>query len=203
MKKQTRLLILFAILLITLSSGPSALAKEGGKKEFESGKSRVEIKIKNEVKEEEEKIEVEQDKFEIRGTITTVVGNNFTVAGQTIFLDPTQVSKFKQKGILEVNKKVKAEGIIKNDVKFATEIMVIGEGQGRFKIEIKGSSFPTTLPTASPLPTSSLTVGAFPSASPQATTSANIKVKVKAVGTVEQVSLFLQQILNFLKSLAG
>lgn len=211
MKKQTRLLILLAIVFISLSIGP-ALAKEDGEKEHKSGKSKIEISIKNEVGiENREKVEIKNDKFEIRGIITAVVGNNFTVAGQTIFMDPTQVKEFKQKGILEIGKDVKVEGIIKNGVKLATEIKVLGDGSGRFKLEIKGSPFPTALPTASPLPTSSLTMSPSPSASPtasnsasptpQATSSADIRVKVKANGTIEQVNTFLQQILNYLKSL--
>ncbi len=210
MKNTNILLTLLAILLIGLSTSSMALAKDGGRGEGSKGDSKgskVEIKIKNEAEEENEleedeqvqQVEVGATQFEIRGEITAIVGNNFMVAGQTIFLDPSQVSEFEQKGILAVGKQVKVEGVIKNDVKFAREIKVIGEDQGRFKFEIKGT--PLTFSTAPSLPTSSLTISSSPSASPASTSSANFRFDVKARGTVDQISTFLQQILTFLQNL--
>lgn len=201
MKNTNRFLILLAIFLITLSTTSVALAKDGGRGEGSKGDdkgSKVEIKVKNEAEEENEveeeneqveQVEVGAAQFEIRGEITAVVGNNFTIAGQTIFLDPTQVNEFEQKGVLAVGKEVKVEGVVRNGVKFAREIKVLGEGQGNFKFEIKGTPLPFSI--APSLPTSSAS----------STSSANIRVKVKAEGAVDQISTFLEQILTLLQNL--
>lgn len=191
--KQIALLLILTLFLTT----PAALAKEGKGGKGKSGEAKVEVKIKNEQDplQAVQKVEIEENKFEIRGQISAVSGNNFVVAGQTIFIDPSQVREFEQKGIVNVGDNVKVEGVIKNGVKFAREIKVIGEGQGRFKFEIKG--LPSLLPTVSP----SVSPIGSPSATPQATTSANVKVKIKANGPVDQVVTFLQQILNFLQNL--
>lgn len=124
------------------------------------------------------KFDENTQKFEIRGEITAIAGNNFVVSSQTIFIDPTQVKEFEQKGVLAIGKRVKVEGIVKNGVNFAQEINVIGTGQGRFKFESENKSLATGTTTAS-----------------------NVQVKIKAEGPIQQVRTFLEQILNLLKSL--
>lgn len=84
----------------------------------------MEIKVNNEAEEENEneveeeneqvqQVEVGTAQFGIRGAITAIAGNNFMVAGQTIFLDPTQVNEFEHKGVLAVGKEVKVGGLSK------------------------------------------------------------------------------------------
>lgn len=119
-----------------------------------------------------------KDDFEIMGDISAIAGNNFVVSGQTIFIDPSQVKEFEQKGILQVGERVKVEGIVKNGVKFAEDINVVGTGQGRFKFE-----------------TGDKQAGVGSSA------QANSQVQIKAVGSVQQVITFLEQILSLLKGL--
>lgn len=159
------ILALLAILLMLIVS-PSAYAKD----EYQG------LKINDHTK-FELKLDEDTQQFEISGEITAIAGNNFVVSGQTIFIDPTQVREFEQKGVLAVGKRVKVEGIIKNGVKFAQEINVIGTGQGRFKFETEDHplSFGTTA-------------------------SSNIQVKIKANGPIQQVETFLEQILALLKS---
>lgn len=119
-----------------------------------------------------------KDEFEIMGEISAIAGNNFVVSNHTIFIDPSQVKEFEQKGILEVGKRVKVEGIVKNGVNFAEEINVIGTGQGKFKFEVKDQS-----------------------AAVGTTAGSEAQVQIKAVGSVSQINTFLEQILAFLKSL--
>jgi len=147
-------------------------------------------------------IEVEDSKFEIRGEITAVSTNSFAISGQTINIDPSKVSKFKQKGILEVGNNAKVEGVVIDGSNFAQSIKLIGTGQGRFKFEIRGltstdsdDSEDSETPSASP--------GASPLVSPSPSVSPNVKVKIKANGPLDQVVTFLQQILGFLTNLGS
>lgn len=116
-------MVLLAILLMFIAS-PDAYAKDDNQG----------LKMNDRIK-FELKFDGDTQRFDIQGEITAVAGNNFVVSGQTIFIDPSQVKEFEQKGILAVGRRVKVEGIIKNNIKFAQEINVIGTGQGRFKFE--------------------------------------------------------------------
>lgn len=62
--------------------------------------------------------------FEIRGQVTAMSGNTFTVAGLSVTSDPTMVTRFEQKGTLAVGSMVKVEGIVRSGTLFAEEIKV-------------------------------------------------------------------------------
>jgi len=159
------ILALLAILLMFIVS-PGAYAKDEDQGLKNNDRTKLELEF-----------DKNTQKFEIRGEITVIAGNNFMVSGQTIFIDPNQVKEFEQKGILQVGKRVRVEGIVKNGINFAKEIVVLGTGAGRFKFETENQP---------------LHVGA--------TYGSNIQVKVKANGPVQQVEKFLNQILAVLKS---
>lgn len=156
-------------ILLALISSPAAFARDEGHGPKNKEHSRFELKLENGIQ-----INGDQE-FEIMGEITAVVGNNFVVAGQTIFIDPAQVSEFEQKGILVEGERVKVEGVLKNGVKFAEEINVIGTGQGRFQFKVEEK--PISLGT---------------------TAISNVQIKVKTQGAVQEVISFLEQILTFL-----
>lgn len=162
-------------------------------KDKEDSRNRVRVEIKNE---DEEKVEIENDRFEIIGKIESMSSNSFIVLGQTITIDPSRVSGFEQKGILKVGDSVKVEGIIKNGTKFAQEIKVSGAGGGRFKFEVRNFPLPSVAPTTTVSPTPSVTPTGTPSAS-----VSNARVEIKAKGSVDQIKSFLEQALNFLKTL--
>lgn len=207
MNTKTKIFVIIAILVF--SGAPIALAHEGNKIKS-SDNSKVNVKIesktededddKNEVKTEIKvransnsfKFETEGDKFEARGEITSVTGNAFVILEQTITIDPSKVNEFKQKGIIEKGKIVKVEGEVKDGKKFAREIMILGTGQGRFKIKINGQEVSLT-PTATPSTTITPSVTITP--------SSNVQVKIKAKGPVDEVTKFLEQILSLLKNL--
>ena len=180
-------------------------------KDKHEGSSKFEVKIESEDDEEDEfNLGIGGQSFQIRGEISLISGNSFTILDQTIVVDPSAVSEFKQKGILKVGNTVKVEGKIVNGTKYAEEIMVIGTGQGRFKFEIKGftlpaqsSPSPSPSPNPSPSPISDISESPSPSPSPSpsATPSANVSVKIKASGPVDQVIEFISQILSFLENL--
>ncbi len=182
-------------------------------KDKDQRSSKFEVKIENEDDEDDNvNFEIGQSSFEIKGEIRSISGNSFTILGQTIVVDPSQVSEFKQKGILKVGNMAKVKGKIINGTKYAKEIKVIGQGQGRFKFEIKGIVLPahsspslSPSPSPSPSPTSDISESPSPSPSPSpepsATPSANVAVKIKAIGSIDQVIEFLNQILSFLGNL--
>lgn len=121
--------------------------------------------------------------FRIQGQITAVSGSGtiFVVGGQTIVIDPTRVAGFKQKGIIVVGNMVKVEGITINGTMLAKDINVVGTGQGRFQLEV----------AANPAVGIGTTV----------TPATQGEIKVKAIGPVDQVSTFLNQVIVFLKNL--
>lgn len=176
------------------SSGSSSSGRDGGEKaEDRSGRdegddSRVEIRIENEAEDEvenevenevEDKFEARDNEFEVRGEITQISNNNFTVLGQTIVVDPSQVMEFRQKGILQVGQRVKVEGVIVNNTKFATEIRIDNEEEEGVRVEVR--SVPTLTPSVVPTLTP--------------------RVDIRVRGSLDSINGLLQQILDFLKTL--
>lgn len=192
---KAKILTLLPILLLTILTPVGAVsARDGGNNRSgghgDENRVRVENRVENEDEEENEveNAEIAGQQFEIRGEITAVSGNSFTVSGQTIMVDPSRVANFEQKGVLAVGQMVKVEGIIRGGTRFAREIKVMEPGVGQeFRVEIKGT------PSASIIPT---TGSATPSASQQ-----NIRVEVKAQGPVGQITSFLEQVLTSLRNL--
>ncbi len=105
--------------------------------------------------------------FELSGVIGQVNSSSFIVNQQEIYIDPVQVTKYVQKGILKSGERVKVKGVIADAKKYAADINVIGTGQGRFKL-ILSSLFGIPKPSASPNPTASPS----PSTSPSPTATA-------------------------------
>jgi len=210
MKKIALALTIISILI----AAPLAYAHDQ-EKEKDRNNVRIQAHFENGDDDEDEKEDEEegenhdQNKFEIKGEIESIGDNSFVVLGQTIVIDPTKVREFEQKGILEVDKKIKVEGIIIDGTYYATEINVIGTGQGRFKIEIKGLILPSPSGSASPTPTVSPTPSGSPEASPTGSPTASptssptalVNVEVKARGTLEQITLFFQGLLEYLQGL--
>ena len=202
--RKTLILLLAALALFS----PTAIFAH---KDKHAGSSKFEVKIESEDDEEDEfNLGIGGQSFQIRGEISLISGNSFTILDQTIVVDPSAVSEFKQKGILKVGNTAKVEGKIINGTKYAKEIKIIGQGQGRFKFEIKSialsaqsSPSPSPSPNPSPSPTSDISESPSPSPSPSpsATPSANVSVKIKASGPVDQVIEFISQILSFLETL--
>jgi len=200
--RKTLILLLAALALFS----PTAIFAH---KDKHAGSSKFEVKIESEDDEEDEfNLGIGGQSFQIRGEISLISGNSFTILDQTIVVDPSAVSEFKQKGILKVGNTAKVEGKIINGTKYAKEIKIIGQGQGRFKFEIKSIALPAqSSPSPSPSPSSSPTSdisespSPSPSPSPSATPSANVSVKIKASGPVDQVIEFISQILSFLETL--
>ncbi|OGD97477.1 hypothetical protein A3H87_04845 [Candidatus Curtissbacteria bacterium RIFCSPLOWO2_02_FULL_42_37] len=186
MKKAT--ILIPALVLLLLASAVYAHGDNSGP--GRGNEARFELRVDDD-DDQAQKFEIEGQRFEIAGIVSSFSGNTIVVLGQTIMIDPSMVFEFEQKGIINVGDFVKVEGIINDGRKFAREIKVLGEGQGRFKFEVQGVNI-----QASPSPSASPTPGVspFPSASP----TANVQVEVKANGPVDQVVAFLEQILDFL-----
>lgn len=132
-------LLSIIIFAFTQSSTASAEDKITSDLHLKADKTQIHAEFKDESREQSQDNDEDND-FEITGTVTAVVGNNFVLSGQTIFIDPSRVSKFTQKGILVVGAKVKVKGVLINGVKFAENINVVGTGQGRFKFDTAGSN---------------------------------------------------------------
>lgn len=203
-----KFLPLFALIFLLLL--PTLTFAHENKNGNGNNRSRFELKVENEQDDENHtRFEIGTQEFKISGEISSISANTFVILGQTITIDPSQVSQFKQKGILKVGNVAKVEGVIVGSTKFAKEIKVIGTGQGRFKFEIEGlslpSSNPSPTPSVSPQPSASpeatSSASPPPSPSPEATQSADVSVKIKAQGPIDQVVAFLEQVLSILKNL--
>lgn len=146
--------LLVSMLVLSLTLPPAILAKDG---DDHQGDNPAKIENENQEIETEpgenhnlstpvpgSRVEIHNNQFEVSGTIDSISGNSFVAAGQTIIIDPTQVSEFEQKGVLTIGNRVKVEGVIVNGADFAREITVLGTGQGELKVEVKN------VPSASP-----------------------------------------------------
>ncbi len=203
-----KFLPLFALIFLLLL--PTLTFAHENKNGNGNNRSRFELKVENEQDDENHtRFEIGTQEFKISGEISSISANTFVILGQTITIDPSQISQFEQKGILKVGNVAKVEGVIVGSTKFAKEIKVIGTGQGRFKFEIEGlslpSSNPSPTPSVSPQPSASpeatSSASPPPSPSPEATQSADVSVKIKAQGPIDQVVAFLEQVLSILKNL--
>lgn len=99
-------------------------------------KERAKVEIKEGQNGQKEKTIIKGDGFKIDGKITVVnqTENSFTVAGRTIFIDLSKVERFSQKGVIEVEAKVKVEGVVIDGKSYAEYINVVGTGQGRSQL---------------------------------------------------------------------
>lgn len=97
------------------------------------GENKTEVEIKD-----EERVRIKGEEFRIDGAVSamSVAENSFVIANRTIFIDPTKVERFRQKGVLSVGARVKVEGVVIDGKSFAEDINVIGTGQGRFQIKV-------------------------------------------------------------------
>lgn len=199
---------IFLFLLLFVLTPAAALAKEGSDDHSGDDHGRFEVRInqnqignrievENEVEVEQQKrvrFEVKDNKFEIRGEITSIGDNSFVIGSQTIRISPATTGKFEQKGNLAVGAFAKVEGVIINNIFFATEIKTEAQGRfgtppARFKFKVDGVNHH--------VPGS--TISATPSAFPIASSSA--RVEIKARGPVDQVIKFIESILASLKNL--
>lgn len=94
----------------------------------------VDLKEKIQVK---NNVNIFSQTITIWGEITSITANTFVIADQTITIDPSKVSKFAQKGIIKVGSRAKVKAIVINGTAYATDINIIGTGQGRFQIKSK------------------------------------------------------------------
>jgi len=232
MKNATITLVTF--LLVVSFGAPLALAKEDkeghGKPSFlETTSEENERESKEERYQEDKKLKVKlrEEAFDIDGVISSLSETSFVIGEDTIFIDPSQVASFRQKGVLEVGQRVKVRGVESEGVLYAKDINVIGTGQGKLQVWFRNllpggdtpepttSPEPTTTPdpTDMPEPTISPDPSATPSATldPTATPSAtpessplpeegieNGWISIKVSGLVSDVKDFLAQILSYL-----
>lgn len=131
MKKLVLVLVTLFLLL------PVSLMAKEGRTGDDNDRVRIEIKQEEVTAEpREQKVEIQGDRFEIRGMISAIGTDNFTIAGNIIFIDPGLVKEFEQKGTLKVSEQAKVEGKIIDNRKIAEEIKVFGNQQ-EVNIKIK------------------------------------------------------------------
>lgn len=100
---------------------------------------RANVVINDDTK-EVEKTENSAQTFTLSGKITSFNNNSIVLGSQTIMMDSSKVPSFKQKGILQIGANVIIKGIIINNTKYATDINVIGTGQGRLQFIYGGTN---------------------------------------------------------------
>jgi len=216
-----KIIFIASILLFATLATPLVFANQGEKNTGGNQGFKFNLFIKNdkneikansdnketEIEAENKNIEKNKNRFLIRGKITSVSGNTFTVSGESITIDLSKVSKFKQKGILNVDKYVKIKGIILEDKKYAEQVIVkknkteVEEGDDENDNEINPT--PTVSPAVSPTATVSPTITTTPSVTPSTNPAplVNAKIKIQGKGSIEELIETFENLLSYLKSL--
>lgn len=175
------------------------------------GKSeaKIEIKIENEEDEDEDeageknnqkiKIEINKNRFEIRGIVSGVTVDSFMINGQLIKIDPSISGRVEIKGVLANGAFVQTEGVVVNNMLFAQEIKI----KNNIEVLPIPTSTPTPTVTPTPFPLITPSVTASPTSTPPSETKAFIKVKIKGAFTLEQLASIFEGIINSIKSALG
>src|SRR3989344_1587447 len=106
MKKAT--ILIPALVLLLLASAVYAHGDNSGP--GRGNEARFEL-IVDDDDDQAQKFEIEGQRFEIAGIVSSFSGNTIVVLGQTIMIDPSMVFEFEQKGIINVGDFVKVEGL--------------------------------------------------------------------------------------------
>jgi len=171
MKKQKTVVFLLSILL-GVAGAALFLSKAYARQEAQNNTSHPKYELKtsliagkpetNEQAERWQKVKISEAEFEIDGLVENLFSNSMVVSGQTVYIDPLFVKEYKQKGIIIEGGRIKVKGIVKDSLKYVTEINMVGTGQGRYKVEYKSNSEGSPLPTVQPSPTPEPTVNPTP-----------------------------------------
>jgi hypothetical protein len=68
------------------------------------------------------KVIVDNNKFEVSGKVSSISDSSFDLSGQKIYLNSSEVSRLKSNGVLTVGNQVTAKGDIKSSQLYATEV---------------------------------------------------------------------------------
>ena len=96
-------------------------------------------------------VKINNDKFEIEGTVDSVSGSTFTVDTQKITFPQNQENS------VSVGNRVRVSGRIKDNILFTENIEVLGSGNSNTKTEIKIDKSELATPSLSPSPAASVT----------------------------------------------
>lgn len=141
------------------------------RREIRRDDDRVRIEIRQEVRQNDEvnEVRVSGNTFEVRGNVTEIFENSFTVSGNQIFVEDTNLlNELTDQGLLKLDEKVKVEGIISDNRKFAREIVIFRDGT-EIKIEVKNVP------------------------------AVDSEIEIRARGPLDRVTELLQQILSFIR----
>lgn len=116
MKKVITLTAIMTLLLLTphtaYAKGGSG-SSHGGGSDFEEQR----IKIENEIEDGVERLE-----FDIRGTVDSTSDSSFMIVGQTVVIDPSMVSDFRQRAEVTVGSMLRVRGVIMDGTFFVERI---------------------------------------------------------------------------------
>ncbi len=140
-------------------------------------------------------VEINNDAFKIKGTVTAVSSNSFSVNNQKVFKDSSKL-QFSQEGSLEVGKNIETEGKIFVGDLYASKIKTSGEGNSNpggsnTKIEVNNKSLDNDQDE-----TESPNSSASASASPSPKT-----VKEEIQNPIQQILKAIENLISFLNKL--
>lgn len=166
-----------ALLLLIFTAFPSvALATTKSEVKINEGKSRVNVDVQSNISssnqtiiksnsninintsssgQEQVKVNIQNNKFEIKGKINSYSDNNLNVSGQGIKIDQSKVANFKKEGELGVGKTVEVKGVVIDNNLYAQEIILEGSS-----LSPNPSSIPS--PITEPSPTSASSPSSIP-----------------------------------------
>ena len=163
--------------------------------ENEEGTEENEIRLENNQK---IKIQINKNRFEIRGIASDVSSSSFVINGQLINIDPAIVKNIHIRGSLINGAFVQTEGVAQNGMLFAQNIKVKSNPQITPSVTEIPSITPSITPTTSPTATPSV----MPTITPE-TQQFSLNAKIKGTFTLGQLAAIFEEIINTIKTALG
>lgn len=146
------------------------------------------------------KININRNNFNVRGAITDISGNTFTIGGQVVNIDPSISKNFHQRGNLQIGANVQVEGMIQNGNFFARNITVIGH-ERESDLNLSTQTFDITGVVSSidnntiTINDQIITIDPSKVSSFQETGNLQVGSTVRATGIVQNGTMFARQII--------
>lgn len=129
--------------------------------------------------------EEEQDahKVTVRGTISAVSTNAFTIGEYTIYIDPAKTGSFRQMGTIAIDARAEVKARRMDGILYAEQVVIVGTGQGRTQIVLTADHKSEKVHD-------------------NENEQEKVDIRIKTKGTLEQLALYLKNALKLFASVS-